>query len=680
MSTIYFAWVDYSTGGVPAFGPEHQVADEDIVSFRVDHIEGDCATCNIDVRNPKVGLLAPGRPLWAWLSYASDSTAGVTPLFFGRLVGVPTNLLAEVVTLSFVAKPLDFADQKFTLATSLAVLPYYDPLFIDPDKRPQLNTAGDQVGDPDVVLEGYSALWHIDRTTLEMTISDITVGEDGDEIFAASEIPYDSVQIELGQAPLTSVQVIMTAGWSQAATGTIDFGYRWFQCPTGGSIVSSWPRTGQQLAGGWSVVEGYAIDSWNVGGQQAFTKHYTFQNRSKKHTVGDVMSTNLTWTEFPVGGQMFISNVFSQSGSVPAAAVLSYNPGPEKVTTNEFGEMSYTNTQGTSYDPYGAINSQSNWGESEDTAAVPMRISYSQTLVAWWLVNTKLVLGYNAGGKRNETAQFTLAADLQEIVTLPDPTDIVEQLELNGSDVGVPLDGVVPMGDTSINGYFPTERGKLSLEYGILRARSHLLMRARAVNMTWECSFDRAIGLSLRKNAQISDTRIPGGVASGKIIAYSFQASGDTFTMSGSVTIGCSIGHGGTVTTVAGDPDYVETGYVAAGYQTYTGTVSALSSNDVGYSVPVLDPSIGLINPLTKDQVVVTEEVRNPDGYTDWIQVGSDTDREGNTLKTFANFPIMSYYLELLPVDRMNFDNAYDINVTVLNVPKTLDLEAATTL
>ena len=49
------------------------------------------------------------------------------------------------------------------------------------------------------------------------------------EIFTADEIPYDSVQIELGQAPLTSVHVSESVDWSQAATGTIDFGQRWFQ-------------------------------------------------------------------------------------------------------------------------------------------------------------------------------------------------------------------------------------------------------------------------------------------------------------------------------------------------------------------------------------------------------------------------------------------------------------------
>ena len=541
MSIFCFAWVDYTTGGVPAFGPEHQVEDEKIVSFKVEHKEGDCATCSIDVRNPKIGLLAPGRPLWAYLSYDSG-TGGVVPLFFGRLVGVPTNILSEVVTLELTAKPLDFTAQKFALAETLKVLPWYDPLFIDPKLRPYISTDGQQVGDADVVLEAYSKLWHIDRLSLVLTVSDILLGEDGVEIFSDAEVPYDSVSIEIGQAPLTSVHVSMTADWSQAATGQIDFGLRWFQCPTGLSIASSWPKTGQQLAGGWSVVEGYAIDTWNVGGLQVFQKQYHYENKAKQHNVGDVMSTNLSWSEFPIGGYTYYSNVKTQSGSVPAAAA----------------PLSYFD-DGTAYNPYGGI-------ENPDSAqaATPMHVSYNIVVIPFVLINTKLILGYNAGGKRNETADFNLIADLQSIVTLPDPTEVVETLELNGTDVGLPIDDVIPIEDTTRNAYFPTDRGKLSLEYGILRARAHMLMRARAVNLTWDTTFDRAIQLSCRMNAQLTDSRIPGGVAQGKIISYSFSADGDSGILTGSVTVGCAIGHGGTVTLATGDPGWVESGWVRA--------------------------------------------------------------------------------------------------------------------
>src|SRR5262245_50777709 len=94
---FYFAWVDPSTlfdAGA------HAVNDEDIVRFSVSHTEGDFAQLSIDVRNPRVGLLAPARKVWAWLSY-SASGGDPVPLFFGRLIGVPDNFNLEVVTLNF---------------------------------------------------------------------------------------------------------------------------------------------------------------------------------------------------------------------------------------------------------------------------------------------------------------------------------------------------------------------------------------------------------------------------------------------------------------------------------------------------------------------------------------------------------------------------------------------------
>ena len=36
MSTFFFAWLDYTTGGPPTFGPEHQVEDEKIVLCIID--------------------------------------------------------------------------------------------------------------------------------------------------------------------------------------------------------------------------------------------------------------------------------------------------------------------------------------------------------------------------------------------------------------------------------------------------------------------------------------------------------------------------------------------------------------------------------------------------------------------------------------------------------------------
>ena len=170
---FYFAWVGASE---TTFDPSvHNREDEDVFGFNVEHSEGDFAGLEIEIRNPRVGLLAPARKVHAFLSY--DTGTEIKPLFRGRLVGIPDNINQEIVRLQFTARPDDYAAQKAALAGTLKVLPYYDPVFISKDKW----------DDPDAVLEARSELWHIDRVNGELTTSDLLVGEDGNEDFLDSE-------------------------------------------------------------------------------------------------------------------------------------------------------------------------------------------------------------------------------------------------------------------------------------------------------------------------------------------------------------------------------------------------------------------------------------------------------------------------------------------------------------
>ena len=183
-STYYFAWVNVSE---TTFNPSaHAREDELIFSFKLVHNEGQFATLDLEIMNPRIGLLNPSRLLWAWFSWNDGATT--YPLFFGRIVGIPTDLFAEVITISLLGKPENYIDQRQTIANALTSLPYYDPIFIDPTLQ----------GDPDTVLEAYSALWHVDRVTALVTTFDLIVGEDGTDVFTADDVFYDSVKIEIG--------------------------------------------------------------------------------------------------------------------------------------------------------------------------------------------------------------------------------------------------------------------------------------------------------------------------------------------------------------------------------------------------------------------------------------------------------------------------------------------------
>src|SRR3954466_14347736 len=151
-STIYTALVD---PGVAFNASVHNVVNLQVVSADLGHDEGSKPTLTLIVKNPQVGLLAPGRKVNLWLSWYNKSLSAIEPLFNGRLVGVPTNILGPKVELTFIADPVNYLAQKQAIAELKKRRPNYDPLFLDAAHR----------DDPDSILEGYSELWHIDRIT-----------------------------------------------------------------------------------------------------------------------------------------------------------------------------------------------------------------------------------------------------------------------------------------------------------------------------------------------------------------------------------------------------------------------------------------------------------------------------------------------------------------------------------
>lgn len=248
VQAVYFAWVDQ---GVAFNAVTHAVEDEKIVRFSVEQQEGEFAIARIDIKNPRIGLLNAGRKLWAYLSYHNGTS--VVPIFYGRVIGIPTNLHLEVITLEFVARPVDYVEQKEGLAATMRFLPYYDPVFI----KEELWL------DPDVVLEARTELWHIDRVTHTVSTSDLLVGEDGVEEFEASLVVRGSLGVAFEQPPVRRVRVVADVTWDQVVSSE-EFGALPFlknyeiETIAGAGVISGWPEAGTNLGGGWSVASSFA--------------------------------------------------------------------------------------------------------------------------------------------------------------------------------------------------------------------------------------------------------------------------------------------------------------------------------------------------------------------------------------------------------------------------------------
>lgn len=669
-SQFYVAWVNSTE---TTFGPEHMVEDELIFSFKLTHDEGQFATLELEIINPHIGLLAPGRPFWLWLSWSDGTT--VTPLFFGRLVGIPSSLLADVITITLVAKPIDYTEQRLAIAAGLRVLPFFDPIFIDEKSRE----------DPDTALEGYSALYHVDRVTHQVSISDVIAGEDGVEEFTPNDVFYDGVSLELAEAPLMVCEVDATVNWVQCDhTGVIEFRKEQFN-PLSTAVADDMPQ--QELNMGNGIIIKQALNS---NGNTSTSKkdpnsgsvHWEWQNQEETHADGDSMSASVdySWQNLPAD--------FTNKDTLGS------------VITGAETERTYTSVTG---DP------QTGTAASE---TLTLKKTFNVLAVDKALaqpVATDMEIGVEVEQSRTEVLHVRVLADVQPILTEATETEnnIKEKLSMQASDVVA--EGVLTASDGV---YFSTARGLQSLEYLLMVARAHLLMRSRAVKTSWECPFSRVVNMSCRKNASIEDSRLPGGAVLGKVVAYEMTGSGDDGKFLGKVSIGSAVGYGNPLVTAAGAPDYVADGYVQLGYQHYSGTLLAAVTNDMAFS-PLAYEAAGIQLPVSKDQILVRHEWNDAgqaaaaqDAMTTAIQAsrqlgpfvgdthfGAGLSGPSPELLAYAAAQANMFSgvdqairdtpawleIELAPVQNISTSVEYDADVSPLVIPMQVDLSAAST-
>lgn len=678
--SFFFAWC----GQGEAFSSAHQREDEIVFAFDIAHQEGQIPTLSIDIKNPHIGLLAPGRSQWAWLSY--QSSLGVFPLFYGRLVALPSNLLGETVTLQFLARPNDYLAQKQAIANQLMVEPYYDPIWIDQSK----------LTDPDTVLETYAMTWHVDRTTHHVSISDILFGEDGTEEFKLEDAFYDSVSISFAQSPQTQVVFDGTVQWTQAATGLIPLPDVSLSAWNGQQIINDWPKPGDNLREGWSVEFG-AITNWSdqFGGSNPVT--IDLGGGTSSNIGGPIPgSDHADVTLGPAG----IANVKSALPATSKARSININWQNQEKTHHDGDTMSVS--ESAQYDEEGKLGGKlvslsgtmvigdpntgtaasasrnESWirlvaePQTATTTAPPTPINPDGTGGGPITIPSlfgQLLLRYDLSFGRTEIINFVMNSDIQPIVLLP-PDESVNQIKLSmhGQDVGLPLDAngtVAPIGDPSRSAFFPTDRGLLAIQYPMLIARAHLAQSARATKVNFDCTFERALTLNCRKNALLHDLRLPGGQAIGKITEYHLKVDGDKGELIGNVQIESTIGKGTSITLNLGAPTYVVEGYVVPGWQFYTNATIGLPTGDAA----IVMPPTYLINnqmvlPLTFDQAVTVFQIHQGTPVETVLAGGAAT-ADPTWLE-----------IVLVPVAGEDFTASYDLGTSTLVLPKLIDLSA----
>ena len=336
----------------------------------------------------------------------------VIPIFFGVLIGVPDDLFAEKITLKFLARSMNYFAWKQACAETLRISPNYDPVFLSDTER----------DNPDKILEGWSSLYHVDRTSLEVTASDVLVGEDGTVDFPMSPPSafYDSLKVKIGQAPLTNVQVQATVHWTQRTLGYVQGPDVNVASYTGGTFADDWMGMGE-LGAGWRVEEKYVNDPYMV-------KHTPNWHVTTSWLLGEPASTGFD----PLGINSVISELADAVGAQDDSdcIIASKNEsqsGPALLGPALSGGIT------TSFFPGVCAPKQ-----KPHPVNLPYKLSQKFLYIPLWNLNCSWTLQYKAKREFTEMLFVDVTANTQSVLTSP----LVEQdtalIKMNG-EVGEPI-------------------------------------------------------------------------------------------------------------------------------------------------------------------------------------------------------------------------------------------------
>lgn len=611
---FYFAWI--ADGSVP-FDPDvHNTFDEDILHpVTVQHDEGLAAVLTIRLKNPGVGALTIGR--WCWFSYDDGSSAGIQPVFKGRLFGTPADFNQETITLQFRAIPEDYVAQKTAVADGLRVLPYWDPVWFNEKKD-----------DIDSVLETRCAVWEVDRLDLTVSASSLIDGEDG--TIDVSNHLYSSVRTAFGATPLRRMVVSGLVKWKQQGEGDVDLTTPVWQAfgPTGspfnwpsiGSFTSDglaadWPKPLDDLGGGWSVSASAILDTAGFTQFWVYPKSYS--------ALDEALEAEQQQQGWSIGSFM----TFDQAQPNYKTYAVGFTVAP---LLQHFIV---------------------HWSASRDRSE-----KFTFTLEA-----------------DIQPQAVDLDAEDEETLDLSSE-NIGEEVELDTASGSLAM----PIEDLRHNNYFPRPRGNLSIQCALLLAAAKMMYRARSVTVDFEVpGWD--LRYTLRKSVLLHDRRLPGLQALGKITSYKFTLAGGRLTTM--VKIASTVGYGVALPAADAGTDVYANGYAngytrRAGaevevipgrlvYDAIDGTVV----DDDGVDLFNMNAATVLLEPIIVDngpndqQAVIDEECEK-------IGVSPDP------VEALREHPT-EWEVKLVPVTGGAFYTEIPITVEKLVIPKMIDLEAA---
>jgi len=208
-----------------------------IFSLIISQKEGEIASAKLEVLR---GDAFSDAPLNGTFVYQNNDQTEV--IFKGKRVGFPRQIDSNLAQVEYTSEPDDAPMQLHNLAQSLKTPPFYDDLFVE---------VGDE--NPVNVLEARSDLFVWDRRTGTASLTSLF---QGDRVLDLSDsILEGSLKLSLGDTPLDSITIEVSAEWIQQADGDINifpkiakkFPKGLVNTLTTEQLTKQWPKVGDKI-------------------------------------------------------------------------------------------------------------------------------------------------------------------------------------------------------------------------------------------------------------------------------------------------------------------------------------------------------------------------------------------------------------------------------------------------
>lgn len=509
---LYFAWI---SDPMTTFDPlTHAREDLQVFRLRIHEQAGLVPVVECDIRNPGIAGLLTRTERYALISEQSADDIEPVLLARGRLVGVPTELASDPVTIELQCVPENEDDVLRAAADAIRVgevefdpdspdenAESYDPLYVGQD--------GDE--DPSTALDGRLEEWRWDRRTLALSRSSMITGP---LIDIGSNALDGSVSAKLLDPPKSKMRLRVVASWTQEAKGVqtlpIDGGNIEVDTYTYDDLISRFPQPGTPIGAdtGWMLAEAEIKD---LGGTVSF--EFDQQTPSK----------------YPPGALLVMK---SHTLQVNLRASYDYRQQREEILDivmpsgcqdvlgddkTEFVEV--INLNNLSVDIY-----TDEWTyEDPDTLEIK-QYAIGDTVTAYG--RTWICVHAHA-------ATEAFQPYLDEVQLWDRTTSQAAMRDLRSPRL------------------FDTNRGRRAVRHAIRRLRRKLVQRARALEVSFECAWGLAREMTTDHRVRIEYRQLPGGEATGKVREIELTAD-DRGRRIARVVIGVLLGTGAVQSPTVG--------------------------------------------------------------------------------------------------------------------------------